>query len=242
MLERCRAVNEAVSQVISARRLQHVRARLEQRTREWAERRANLTALRGRAEWVHLQPSEVVAFAQRRDQLANHAKEAVGRLSAGEDVSTLTEDPLWTKLLKSAEGTADSLEEAVHQAWRVIVEGAGTLEAPAALEATLPQTPANKQALDAYRSRYRDYKKLADQAAPRGPTDRENLEHAVGECRSALSTVQRDVPKEVDDFFRAVDAYTATLTHVTPHVLRWLKDNGQLARYQVRIAANEPLR
>ena len=236
ILERCQAVNEIVSQVVSARKLQHARARLERRTREWADKRAKLTASRGRAEWVGLQPGAVVAFLQKRDQLATHAKEAVVRLSGGEDVTALTEDPLWTKLLKSAEGAADSLEEAVRQAWRGIVEGAGTLEEPAGLEATLPQTPANKQALDAYRLKYRDYKKLADQVVPRSATDRESLEHAVRECRSALSTVQRQVPKEVDEFFRAVDGYTATLALVTPQVLRWLEDNGQLARYQVRIA------
>ncbi|MFN3629365.1 MAG: hypothetical protein ACK4XK_04790, partial [Casimicrobiaceae bacterium] len=108
---------------------------------------------------------------------------------------------------------------------------------PSALEATLPQTPANKQALDGYRAKYRDYRKLASQAAPRSATDGENLEHVVRECRSALATVQRDVPKEVDEFFRSVDAYTATLAHVTPNVLRWLEDNGQLVRYQVRMAA-----
>lgn len=237
MLERCRAASETVSQVTTARKLQHVRARLEQRTQEWTERRSKLLASRGRSEWVQVRPSEVAAFVQRRDQLAIHAKEAVSRLSGGEDVSALTEDPLWTKLLKSAEGAADSLEEAIRDAWRGIVEGAGTLEEPSALEATLPQTPANKQALDGYRAKYRDYRKLAGQAAPRSATDSENLEHAVRECRSALATVQRDVPKEVDEFFRAVDAYTATLAHVTPNVLRWLEDNGQLVRYQVRIAA-----
>lgn len=236
MLERCRGVSETVSRVVTARKLQHARARLEQRTQEWAERRSKLIASRGRAEWVQLEASEVAAFVQRRDQLANHAKEAISRLSGGEDVSTLTEDPLWTKLLKSAEGAADSLEEAVREAWRGIVEGAGTLEEPLALEATLPQTPANKQALDSYRAKYRDYRRLADQAAPRSATDSESLEHAVRECRSALTTLQRDVPKEVDEFFRAVDAYTATLAHVTPKVLHWLEDNGQLVRYQVRIA------
>lgn len=237
MLERCRATSELLSQVTSARKLQHVRARLEHRTKEWAERRTKLAAVRGRAAWVQLDPSEVGAFIKKRDQLATHAQEAVSRLSTGEDVSTLTEDPLWTKLLHSAEGAAESLEEAVRQAWREVVEGAGVLEEPVALEATLPQTPANKQALDNYRTKYREYRRLADQSVPRSATDKADLEFAVTECRSVLSTVQRDVPKEVDAFFRAVDSYTATLAHVTPDVLRWLDENGQLGRYQVRVVA-----
>jgi len=237
MLERSKAVSETMALLITARKLQHKRARLEQRTQEWAERRSKLIASRSRAEWIQMQPSEIAAFVQRRDQLANHAKEAVSRLSGGEDVSALTEDPLWTKLLKSAEGAVESLDEAIRQGWRAIVDEAGALEEPSALEATLPQTPANKQALDNYKTKYRDYRKLADQAAPRSAGDSGNIVTAVRECRNALATLQPDVPKEVDEFFRAVDGYTATLAYVTPEVLRWLKDNEQLARYQVRIAA-----
>lgn len=237
MLARCKTVSETVSQVVAARKHQHDRARLEQRTKEWAEQRLRLDDLPGRAEWVQLLPDEVSAYVKKRDQLANHAKAALSRLSGDEGVSTLTEDPLWKKLLSSAEGVADSLEEAIRQAWRGIVERAGVLEAPSALEATLPQTPANKQALDSYKAKYRDYKKLAEQDAPHSATDGANLVQAVRECRSALATVQRDVPKDVDMFFRAVDAYTATLAHVTPEVLQWLEDNGQLVRYQVRIVA-----
>lgn len=237
MLERCRATNELLSQVTSARKLQHVRASLEHRTKEWAERHKKLGTARTRAEWVQLDPSEIAAFVKMRDQLAIHAQEAVRRLSTGEDVSTLTEDPLWIMLLKSAEGVTDSLDETIRQAWQQIVDGAGALEEPLALEATLPQTPANKQALDNYRNKYREYKKLANQSVPHSATDKEDLELVVRECRSVLSTVQRNVPKEVDAFFRSVDSYTATLAHVTPEVLRWLTDNGQLERYQVRMVA-----
>lgn len=236
LLARCQAAAASVAEVGISRRNQHVRARLEERAREWSEQRSKLAAAYGRAEWIGLHPGEVAQFVQKREQLSRHARDAVERLATGEDVTTLTEDPLWTKLLKSAAGAGDALDEAVRTAWRDFIDRLGTVEAPASLEATLPKTPANHQALEAYRPKYAEFKKLSDQLVPRSPEDKARLERVIAECRSALSGVQRHVPKEVDEFFRAVDAYSATLALVTPGVLRWLAENGQLNRYQVRIA------
>ena len=225
-----------VGEVETSRRNQHVRARLEQRAREWSEHRGKLKACQGRAEWVGLQPEHLPAFVQKRQQLAHIAKEAGDRLSTGEDVTALTEDPLWTRLLKSAVGATEVLDEAVRAAWREFVEKLGALDSPAVLEASLPKTPANRQVLETLRPLHADFKRLSEHPTPRGPEDKLRLEQVAAECRLALTKLQRDVPKEVDEFFRAVDALTATLAHVTPQVLRWLDENGQLGRYQVRIS------
>jgi hypothetical protein len=236
LLARCEAVATLVADVDTARRNQHARARLEERTREWDEQRGKLTGSQGRAEWAGLLPGEVTQFVQKRVQLARTAKEAVERLATNEDVTALTEDPLWTRLLKSAASATEVLDEAVRAAWRDFVDKLGALDTPATLEATLPKTPINSQVLAAYRSVFADFKRLSDLSLPRSADDRAKLEHSAAECRKALANVQRDVPKEVDAFFRAVDAYCATLAFVTPEVLQWLSDNGQLDRYQVRIA------
>jgi hypothetical protein len=236
LLVRCQAVSAIVADVETARRDQHVRERLGERAREWSEQRSKLTAARGRAEWIELQPKQVAQFVQKREQLSRHAKEAVDRLATGAGVATLTEDPLWTKLLKSASGAADALDEAVRAAWRELIDKLGALDSPATLDATLPKTPANRQALEAYRAQYAEFKKLSEQLVPRSAEDKARLERVIAECRNALSNVQRDLPKEVDEFFRAVDAHRATLALVTPGVLSWLAQNGQLDRYQVRIA------
>jgi hypothetical protein len=196
-----------------------------------------LTAARGRAEWIDLRPENVAPFVQKRDQLSRHAKEAAERLSTGEEVTALTEDPLWTKLLKSAAGAADVLDEAVRAAWRDFVDGLGPLDAPSTLEATLPKTPTNLLALEAYRLPYIEFRRLSEQSLPRSTIDKARLQAVIVECRNALKKVQRDVPEEVDQFFRAVDAHSATLAKVTPGVLLWLKENRQLDRYEVRIAA-----
>lgn len=237
LLARCQASSAIVAEVEAARRHQHVRARLEERTREWTERRTKLTAAHERAQWIELQVDGVAPFVQKREQLARLAKDAVERLATGEDVTALTEDPLWTRLLKSAETAADVLNEAVRTTWRNHVEKLGALDPPTTLEAMISKTPANRQALDIYRPHYAEFKRLSEQLLPRSAEDKARLNHVIAACRSALTKVQRDVPKEVDEFFRAVDAHNATLAMVTSSVLSWLAENGQLDRYQVRIAS-----
>ncbi len=229
-------VDALVGEVETSRRNQHVRARLEQRAREWDEHRSKLIVCQGRAEWAGLQLEHVTAFAQKRQQLALIAKEASARLTTGEDVTALTEDPLWTRLLKSAVTATEVLDEAVRRAWREHVENLGSLDSPGMLEASLPKTPTNRQALETLRPLYAEFKKLSEHPTPRGPDDKLRLEKLVTECRQVLTKLQRDVPREVDEFFRAVDAFAATLSNVTPQVLRWLDENGQLGRYQVRIS------
>ena len=88
----------------------------------------------------------------------------------------------------------------------------------------------------AYRPRYVVYRRLFEQGVPRSAEDKAILERTIAECRAELAKVERNVPADVEKFFQAVDAYNATLSHVTPDVLRWLKDNGQLDRYLVRTA------
>lgn len=236
LLARCRAATAIVAQVEAARRNQHVRARLEQRTREWNEQRSKLAAAHGRAEWIDLQPAEIAQFVQMHEQLSRFARQALDRLGNGLDVTTLTEDPLWAKLLNLAQGAADALDGAVQARWHEFVDNLGALESPTALEATLPKTPANVEALDAYRPKYSEFKKLSDQSVPRSSEDKSRLEGVIAEGRTVLSNLQRNVPKEVDDFFRAVNANAASLALVTPTVLHWLAENRQLNRYQVRIA------
>lgn len=236
LLARCQVVGAMMSDLESARRNQHVRASLEERASEWNEQRAKLSIAHDRAGWIDVRPGQSAQFVQRKEQLSRYAKEAVQRLASGVDVATLTEDPLWTKLLKSAVGANEALDQAVRDAWREFVDKVGTLESPAALEATLSKTPVNRQAIEIYRPRYAEVKKLAEQPHPRSAADKAALKRAVAECRKALESIQRDVPKEVDKLFRAVDANEATLALVTPTVFQWLSENGQLERYQVRIA------
>src|SRR5262245_42874009 len=100
---RCQAVSAIVADVETARKNQHVRERVEQRTQEWNEQRGRLSVVTKQAEWLALHYRQQPEFAQRHELLSRNAKEAVERLAAGEDVTALTEDPLWSKLLASAE-------------------------------------------------------------------------------------------------------------------------------------------
>ncbi|MDM4769073.1 hypothetical protein [Solimonas sp. SE-A11] len=235
MLQRAQAVGSMLSDLENERRNIHVRGKLELRTQEWKVRRDKLAAAQLKAEWVEFAPEQAPPIAESWNQLRRNAGEALSRLESGDDVSKLTEDPLWTRLLGSAENATGLLNAAVSEEWRRFVDELGALESPEKLEATLPKTPANRRVLQAYAPGYAEFRKLAGQEMPRSPGDKESLRQAISGSREVLSGLERNVPEEVENFFRAIDAGSATLSLITPSLLRWLEANGQLDNYQVRV-------
>ena len=234
ILQRAQAVSATLADLESERRNIHVRDKLEQRTREWNGQRNKLTAARQKAEWIDIASGQTPALAESWNQLCWNAGEALSRLESGDDVSKLTEDPLWTRLLGSAENAAEILSTAVLEEWRKFVDELGALESPEKLEATLPKTPANRRVLQVYAPSFAKFRSLTGQDMPRSPGDKEGLRRAISDCREALAGLERNVPEEVEKFFRAVDSGNATLSHITPSLLRWLEANSQLDNYQVR--------
>lgn len=236
LIERCQDAYEDLAKIELARRNAHARSQVQERAREWGEHVARLSLTLERAEWAGLIPEEVSPFLIKREQLRKNATDASARLSAGEDVSHLTADALWTRLLQSTTSATDSLEEAVKARWQASVQEEGALAAPAELKAKIEPTPPNRQALADYAVPYANYRRLAGYVMPRSAQDKEALQSAVAQCRAELAKLDYDVPADVAAFFRAVDSSIATLASLTPEVLRWLRDNGQLDRYVVRSA------
>jgi hypothetical protein len=236
LIQRCTTANADLERVEIARRNASARALIQQRAKEWEEHLVNLNAARERAVWMALTRAELSAMVACLNQLRRNAAEALARLKAGEDVSTLTSDSLWTRLLQSTEGVTNALDDAVKIAWRGFLEAQGSLSAPSDLQSQLPSTPTNVQALSAYRAAYATYGKLAAQQMPRSAEDKASLLAALAACRAEMAKMQHDVPADVEAFFRAVYSNSATLASLTPGVLQWLADNGQLHRYLVRSA------
>jgi hypothetical protein len=237
LLERCHSANQDLAKIEAARQNAHARSQIQERAKEWTDKVSRLSTAHERANWVGVVPAEVPAYLSKREQLRKNATDASTRLQAGEDVSHLTADALWTRLLQSAEGAAEALEDAIKFAWQAAVQEQGTLAAPAELEAKVSPTPANREALANYSAPYATYKKLVGYSLPRSGQDRVALQTSVEQCRALLAKLDYDVPADVAAFFRAVDSNTATLSILTSQVLRWLKENGQLDRYLVRGAA-----
>ena len=237
LISRCQKAQAQLEEVETARRNASARALIQQRAKEWDDLVVRLKAARERASWISLVESAVPAIEVRSNQLRHNAVEVLGRLMAGEDVSTLSADALWTRLLQSAVGTAEAFDDAVKAAWRHFVEEQASLAAPAEVQGQLSVTPINQLAISAYRVVHANFARLSSQQMPRSAEDRTRLLEAIAACRQELGKMQHDVPDEVEAFFRAVYANTATLSALTPGVLQWLADNGQLQRYVVRSAA-----
>src|SRR5688572_2975290 len=118
LLERCQALSVQMDQLEVARRNANVRMLVQERTKEWSDRYARLKGARERAAWLSLSDANLPAAAAKVAQLRHNAAESLTRLNAGENVSSLTEDAMWTRLLQSAEGAAEALNEGVKTAWR----------------------------------------------------------------------------------------------------------------------------
>ena len=236
LIERCQAVDLQFEQLDLARMNANVRKLVQERTREWAERYAKLKAARERAAWLALSEEDLPVASERRVQLQHNAQESLARLTSGADVSTLTEDAMWTRLLQSAEGAANALNDGTQAAWRSFIDAQGGLVAPHDLRDQVSATPTNERVIAAYRALYAGYSKLDGQALPRGAEDKDLLLQTIQACRLELSKVEHNVPSDVEEFFRAVFSNSATLASLTPGVLKWLGENGHLERYMIRSA------
>jgi hypothetical protein len=234
LFERCQNTIADLAKIQAARKTAHQRAALQQRVAEWNERLRKIQTARDLARWAALSPAKDSACAAQVGQLRRIVATAVDRISKGEDPAVLTTDALWKRLIVSAENYAAALTEASKLAWSRQVEAQGELETTTQLGSTIAATPANQQALAAYERYHADYRRLAAQSLPRTEDDLRLLRLAVAGCRGELQKIQHDVPAEVAAFFRAVYANVATLSCLTPSVLAWLRENGQLDRYAIR--------
>lgn len=234
LLDRCQNTIADLAKIQAARKTAHQRAALQQRVAEWNERLRKIQSAHEHARWAALSPAKDASCIASLGKLRRIVATAEDRISKGEDPAVLTTDALWKKLITSAENYTDALTEAAKSAWSSQVGSQGALETPTQLETAIAATPANQQALAAYQRHHADFRRLAAQPLPRTEDDLRLLRQAVTGCRGELQKIQYDVPAEVAAFFRAVYANVATLSCLTPPVLAWLRENGQLDRYAIR--------
>jgi hypothetical protein len=94
----------------------------------------------------------------------------------------------------------------------------------------------NDAAIAAYQTHYGVYASLVKISMPRSANDVAQLSQFIANCRAEAAKITFDVPPDVQRFFQAIQSDSATLAALTPDVLRWLSENGQLARYRIRRA------
>ncbi|MEO5685883.1 MAG: hypothetical protein ABIR54_00855 [Burkholderiaceae bacterium] len=237
LLQRCTVLTTKAEQLKAAQRHASQQREVQERTKEWKTQYQKLTVADSRAACLQLAEQAAGSVADKRSHLRHNAAQVLERLKSQEDIAELTSDAAWTRLLASVEGLAQELEAAAKAAWATHIESQGALEDPEWLENRAPSTPMNAAAISAYKTHYRSYASLAKLPMPRTADDVANLAVFIRECRAQVANVALDVPKDVQAFFEAIQLGTATLSTLTPNVLLWLRENGQLERYKVRSAS-----
>lgn len=234
LLERCQIVAVKVQKLTLAQRHIAQQVQVRNRTQEWNNRREALKLAEERTSCLQFAAEALRNVAVRREQLRHNAALVLERLKTLNDISNLTSDDKWSRLLSSVDGLTEALKVGGEAAWKAYVDEQGSIEAPAWLRDQAPPTPMNDEAIVAYQKSYSAYAALAKQTLPRSADDLILLSQTIAACKAEAAKISFDVPTDVQHFFNAVQAGNATLGSMTPGVLAWLTDKGLLDRYRIR--------
>lgn len=236
LLQRCESVTIKFQQLTFARRHANQQRQVQERTREWKSSYDKLKNVNGLAACLPMDAKARTSVAEKRMHLRHNAEQVLQRLNALDDIAQLTNDASWTRLLASVEGVTEELEIAIKSAWTSHIDEQGTLEDPAWLHNRVPSTPMNDAAIAAYKVNYGVYAGLVKRTMPRSAADLAHLSQVIAACRTEVGKITFDVPPDIQRFLQAVQSDSATLASLTPAVLKWLGDEGQLERYRIRSA------
>jgi hypothetical protein len=234
LVQRCQTLEAKIKSLAQAKSLANDLTHIQQRTEEWQTRHSALLVLRTQTAPLTLSTEDAATVASRTDAFRQNAHAVLSRLLEKKDIKELTRDAVWKRLLRSCEGLTETLDAAARRAWRAHLEQLGTLEDPSTLRQRTPPTPSNDEAQRAYQVSYAAFSAIARLELPRSADDLAQVSTHLTSCRQAFARIAFDLPNEVRAFYVAITAGTATLTHVTPTVLKWLGEQGHLDRFRVR--------
>jgi hypothetical protein len=236
LTELCANLDSTLAQLAVAREGAQDGEAIDQRMRQWQEKVGELQSARTRADWLAVDLSHAAPYPEQLAYTRQLAQQAAERLEQRMNVATLTEENLWVRLLQTTQKAADCALEQVRHAWKQKVEEFRLLIAFHQLQATASPLPQNEALLAEYEVLYRSASRLAALEVPKSAGDPDALAQAIDRCKALAAQLRFDAPKDVEEFFRAINAGGASLALVTPTVLTWLADNEQLGKYTVRSA------
>jgi hypothetical protein len=234
LLQRCEAVKTKVERLTLAQRHATQQREVYIRSQEWKSRYEKLKAVSARAACLSMDTATLASIAERRAQLRYNAEQILQRLTAFDDITKVTEDASWTRLLASVEGLYVAVDVGGKSAWKNCIEEQGALEDPTWLRNRAQSTSINDAAIAAYRTYYSTYAGLVKLNMPRSPNDLTQLNQIVAACRKEAAKIDFNVPPDVQKFFEAIQSGGATLSSLTSGVLEWLAENEQLDQFRVR--------
>lgn len=233
LMQHCQVLGAKIQSLEQARSLANDWNHIQKRTEEWHARHSRLMSLRSQIAPLTLSCEDAATVASKMGTLRQNAQKVLSRLLNQENITELTRDAAWTRLLKACEGGTEALEAAGLRAWQAHKEHLGTLENPTTLRLRTPPTPSNEEALQGYQVSHAAFAAIANLKLPRSQDDLEQLSAHLAACREAFARLSFDLPYEVKAFYDAIYAGTATLAHVTPPVAKWLGEHGYLDRFRV---------
>jgi hypothetical protein len=234
LLELSKSLESTLAQLQAARSGARDGEAIDRRTKQWSTELADLQSANQRAIWLSVELSKLPSFPEQFAYTRQLARQAAERLDERPDVEVLIEEDLWVRLLQTTQKTAATAWTEVKRAWAWRVEEFNQLTLPQQLRVTASPLPQNAELLTKYEENFRAASRFAAMESPKTADQPASFVQAIDTCRSLAAQLSFDAPAEVEEFFRAISAGSASLALVTPSVLAWLAENDQLSRYGVR--------
>lgn len=233
LLDQCQSVSEGLSRAHLANQTRQQIAAIQQRAQEWSTKKARHGQLRERLTLLVPDPRTLPGLESANSAVVALVREAKSRLNTG-DVSTLSQEGLWMRLLATADSANDQTSTAIRQAWKALILEQGDVTSPSNLDARVLKTPANEAAMTEYRRAFTQYEALSRQEMPVDAMSINKLRDAVAATKAAREKMTLSAPREIKAFLDAVDAGGAALRLLTPEVQQWLSSHDDPERFVIK--------
>lgn len=209
---------------------------IEQRRSEWNEQSSKLQQVLAQLDWLCVKEQAFGAHQSEVSKLAGSVQQCLAWLETNDnDVEALTAGDQWVKTLATAKKCVETLREYGRGRWKEVVSQHGTFQSAQTINAKMPQSRKNIEALGAYQPLFRTYSQLAGQDLPSSADHPQRVAELASGLNAMISRFDFEVHPEVNAFFVAINsAQGASLLHLTPIVLAYLSGQGDMQSYVVR--------
>ncbi|MGN7610939.1 hypothetical protein ACQZV8_02525 [Magnetococcales bacterium HHB-1] len=213
-----------------SKKLQSLRTEVKPLKENLDEEVQQIRLLLDREVSLDLQKKHAILARKQLDKLLQHFSEnfKAENLTCGDD---------WPRFEQHVDATISDIRPICKSAWSQFVDTSYSGESPRDLKKTLPHTECNLAQLKIYQSTYQELQRLR-KTRPTQRADFDKIGDLARQLREIGQQFERDVPKEVDHFLRAVNAGNATLNLVTAEVMDWLQQQNKTDDFRVVVRSS----
>lgn len=234
LFETCSEILNGLHRTRVANQTKHEVSALQQRLREWNQIASARATLLAKCSFVNPALStreEIVSDDAQVRALVSKARKI---LEDGGNVSALSDENLWVRLIARAENSNERYRSIAKIEWRSFIESLGHIEPPSNLEARMLKTPDNQALLKTYKQHFDSAQSILRAELPASEADKKTLISSVKSVQDLSVQLKSHAPEAVRVFLQTVQSGGASLAMATSEVLDWIRTNDDLDRFLIK--------